>query len=88
MSQYASKDDMIGAMHTRIAELESELEGLGPVSVGQGSTPAGGAGAGGVAKQNAANLGRQHKTLEPLGAMHKGTGGGLLENAFAARLGL
>ena len=26
MSQYASKDDMIGAMHTRIAELESELE--------------------------------------------------------------
>ncbi len=26
MSQYASKDDMIGAMRKRIAELESELE--------------------------------------------------------------
>lgn len=29
MSQYASKDDMIGAMRKRIAELESELEAVG-----------------------------------------------------------
>ena len=29
MSQYASKDDMIGAMRKRIAELESELEAIG-----------------------------------------------------------
>ena len=28
MSQYASKDDMIGAMRKRIAELESELEAV------------------------------------------------------------
>ena len=29
MSQYASKDDMIGAMRKRIAELESQLEAIG-----------------------------------------------------------
>ncbi len=29
MSQYASKDDIIGAMRKRIAELESELEAIG-----------------------------------------------------------
>ncbi len=29
MSQYASKDDMIGAMRKRIAELEAELEAVG-----------------------------------------------------------
>lgn len=29
MSQYASKDDMIGAMRKRITELESELEAVG-----------------------------------------------------------
>ena len=29
ISQYASKDDMIGAMRKRIAELESELEAVG-----------------------------------------------------------
>ena len=29
ISQYASKDDMIGAMRKRIAELESELEAIG-----------------------------------------------------------
>ena len=29
MSQYASKDDMIGAMRKRIAELESELKAVG-----------------------------------------------------------
>ena len=29
MSQYASKDDMIGAMRKRIAELEAELEAIG-----------------------------------------------------------
>ena len=28
MSQYASKDDMIGAMRKRIAELEAQLEAL------------------------------------------------------------
>ena len=44
MSQYASKDDMIGAMRKRIAELESELEavGAGGVSgplVGRASPP-------------------------------------------------
>ena len=34
MSQYASKDDMIGAMRKRIAELESELEAVGAGGVG------------------------------------------------------
>lgn len=33
MSQYASKDDMIGAMRKRIAELESELEAIGACGV-------------------------------------------------------